>query len=352
MCWEAPTLTDPDKPFNKFRWNDHPTRVGLKGTANALATVMFNKANMDGTNVYGSQENLAKMLRVSTKTVGRAQRELESLGLVRRTETGSGFGRRSNGFVLTMPPAISDISSPHVASISDTFSIPDIDVPHIGHPCPLISDMGVPPIDPLPDPGNKPGSREVGEADISDDRPVDPFGGADDQQESEPGQPVSSSSSSPKAAPPLASQPPSVSSARGQIRHSSPMEGEPTMSQHDPFAPDPFASTSSPSWSDHDPEPERKPTETELFDAAKANLLAALEHGHVELPKAWSAASTTQPMVQDVIAHLMDAGLITDYQPEWGPAQLWLAGRAPSRPTVPAPDPSDPFATPWYVVTQ
>jgi hypothetical protein len=162
------------EPFSKFRWNDHPVRVSLKDTPSALATVMFNKANPDGTKVYGSQENLAEMLKVSKKTVGRAQKQLESLGLIRRISTGSGFGRQSNEFALTMPPpiediAIEDMASSQVVSIEDIPPIEDIGVLHRGHGCPPIGDTGVPPIDPLPDPGNKPGSVE--EPDIFDVRP-------------------------------------------------------------------------------------------------------------------------------------------------------------------------------------
>jgi replication initiation and membrane attachment protein DnaB len=91
--------------FNKFRWNDHPIRVALKGTASALATVMFNKANMDGTKVYVTQETLADVLTVSVRTVRRAQTELESFGLIRCVVKGSNLGTgKPSVYELTMPP--------------------------------------------------------------------------------------------------------------------------------------------------------------------------------------------------------------------------------------------------------
>ena len=116
---------------------------------------------------------------------------------------------------------------------------------------------------------------------------------------------------------------------------------------YDPFATnDPFATAydSSDPWGSPEPT-ERKPTEAERFESAKANLLAALKTGPVDLPKAWSIADTTQPMVQSVIAHLRQSGVIEDYQPTWGPSQIALTGSVPSKARrTQAPDPRDPFA--------
>src|SRR3981189_1743485 len=113
--------------FSKFRWNDNPVRVALKDTAGALANVMFNKANMDGTKVYGSQENLAVMLGVTPRTVRRAQKELETLGLIRCTSKGSGRSGKSSEFVLTMP----ELNTGHGCTEYQTSvtGIPDTGVP-------------------------------------------------------------------------------------------------------------------------------------------------------------------------------------------------------------------------------
>lgn len=151
-----------DAPFNKFRWNDHPVRVALKGTANALATVMFNKANMDGTKVYGSQETYAAMLGCSTKSVERAQAQLMARGLVRRELKGSGRSGKSSEFTLTMPPEIPDTNTRHLDSEIPDISglgIPDTSL-NTRHSCPEyqtsvaeIPDTSVCPIDPLSRPG-------------------------------------------------------------------------------------------------------------------------------------------------------------------------------------------------------
>lgn len=180
--------------FSKFRWNDHPVRVALNGTASALATIYFNKADMDGTKVYGSQENLAAMLKVSVRTVRRAQKELETLGLIRRISTGSGFGGQSNAYVLAMPASIPDISIPdipdtdpfsQVVSIPDTLPIPDTGVRSYRTSVSSIPDTSVRLIDPFLDPGNKPGSlRDKADTEVSaqeqasifDDRPENPSG--------------------------------------------------------------------------------------------------------------------------------------------------------------------------------
>lgn len=128
--------------FNKFRWNDHPARVKLKNTTAAVATEMFNRANMDGTDIYVNQKMMAKTLETSERTVRRALRALESAGLIHCTKSGSNIGRNGgpSEYVLTMPK-------------------------NTGHPCPdhRTSLTGTPDtsdrlIDPLIDPGNRPGS--------------------------------------------------------------------------------------------------------------------------------------------------------------------------------------------------
>lgn len=128
--------------FNKFRWNDHPARVKLKNTAAAVATEMFNRANMDGTDIYVNQKMMAKTLETSERTVRRALRALESAGLIHCTKSGSNIGRNGgpSEYVLTMPQ-------------------------NTGHPCPdhRTSVIGTPDtsdrlIEPLIDPGNRPGS--------------------------------------------------------------------------------------------------------------------------------------------------------------------------------------------------
>lgn len=180
--------------FNKFRWNDHPVRVALKDTAGAVASEMFNRANMDGTDIYVSQEALAARLKASVRTIRRAQKQLESLGLIRCVRKGSNLGRASgpSTYELTMPPKNTghDVRTPdkntgHLGSGTPdtTQRTPDIYDQNTGHPCPEHRTPVSALIDPLIDPGNKPGSLE-GEADtevsaeasIFDDRPETPSG--------------------------------------------------------------------------------------------------------------------------------------------------------------------------------
>jgi hypothetical protein len=171
--------------FSKFRWNDHPVRVALKGSAGAVASEMFNRASMDGTGVYLSQETLAGKLTVNVRTVRRAQKELESLGLIRCVRKGSNLGRAAGPSIyeLTMPPKNTGHLEPGTPDISDK---------NTGHLCPdhrtLVTgtpDTGVRLIDPLIDPGNRPGSSTgeantdvSAEASIFDDRPEIPSGSA------------------------------------------------------------------------------------------------------------------------------------------------------------------------------
>lgn len=127
--------------FSKFRWNDHPLRVKLKGVDAALATVMFNKANIGGTDIYGSQENLAELLGASVSSVYRAQQRLQQLGLIERDgKRGSGRSGRSTKWRLTMPP--------NTGHRSDEYRSPVQEIPVTGDRL----------IDPLIDPGNRPGS--------------------------------------------------------------------------------------------------------------------------------------------------------------------------------------------------
>ncbi|SIM00620.1 Uncharacterised protein [Mycobacteroides abscessus subsp. abscessus] len=130
--------------FNKFRWNDHPARVKLRDTPAMLATEMFNRANMDGTEIYGSQENLAKLLGASVSSIRRAQKRLQELGLIERDgKRGSGRGGRSTKWRLTMPPNTghSDSNTGHRCA---EYRSPVQEIP-------VISDR-------LIDPGNRPGS--------------------------------------------------------------------------------------------------------------------------------------------------------------------------------------------------
>jgi hypothetical protein len=170
--------------FTKFRWNDHPVRVALKGAAGAVATVMFNRANMDGSKVFVTQESLADDLTISIRTVRRAQKELEALGLIRCVVKGNNLGRagRPSVYELTMPPKntghlFAETTGRHPRT-------PDIGVQNTGHRCPEHRTPVSALIDPLLDPGNRPGSLEANtvvsafEASSFADRPEIPLGSA------------------------------------------------------------------------------------------------------------------------------------------------------------------------------
>ncbi|UXA17656.1 helix-turn-helix domain-containing protein [Mycobacterium sp. SMC-4] len=152
-------MTDRPK-FDKFRWNDHPTRVALTGTAGALATVMYNRASADGTKVYGSRKSLAEQLGVDVRTVSRARKRLVSLGLIELVSSGSSYGKQSNEYRLTMPPEPHRTSAPEGTSSGDISELR-------GHLCPTSGDTSVPPIDP----GNRPGSLTT-RGDIPDAPPA------------------------------------------------------------------------------------------------------------------------------------------------------------------------------------
>ncbi|AWG62448.1 hypothetical protein DDT46_00475 [Mycobacteroides abscessus] len=128
--------------FSKFEWNRLPERVRLKNTTAAVASEMFNRASMDGTGVLINQEKMAEKLATTDRTVRRALRALESMGLIRCTEKGSDTGRAGGPsvYVLTMPENTGHPSPEHRTSVTGT---PDTSV--------LL-------IDPLIDPGNRPGS--------------------------------------------------------------------------------------------------------------------------------------------------------------------------------------------------
>ncbi|RIT28647.1 hypothetical protein D2E76_27300 [Mycobacteroides abscessus] len=128
--------------FSKFEWNRLPERVRLKNTTAAVASEMFNRASMDGTGVLINQKKMARTLETSERTVGRALTALVSEGLIWRTKKGSNAGRNGGAsvYVLTMPKNTGHPSPEHRTSVTGT---------------PDTSDRL---IDPLIDPGNRPGS--------------------------------------------------------------------------------------------------------------------------------------------------------------------------------------------------
>lgn len=128
--------------FSKFEWNRLPERVKLKNTTAAVASEMFNRANMDGTEIYVNQKMMAETLGSSERTVRRSLRALESAGLIHCTETGSNIGRNGGPsvYVLTMPKNTGHPSPDHRTSTTGT------------------PDTSGRLIDPLIDPGNRPGS--------------------------------------------------------------------------------------------------------------------------------------------------------------------------------------------------
>lgn len=128
--------------FSKFEWNRLPERVKLKNTTAAVASEMFNRANMDGTGIYVNQKMMAETLETSERTVRRSLRALESAGLIHCTETGSNIGRNGGPsvYVLTMPKNTGHPSPDHRTSTTGT------------------PDTSGRLIDPLIDPGNRPGS--------------------------------------------------------------------------------------------------------------------------------------------------------------------------------------------------
>ena len=163
--------------FSKFDWNMHPARTALTGAAAAVATVMFNRSSMDGTGIYGSQEQIAAEVGVSRRTVIRATAKLTELGLVEQVSRGSGYTGKSSEYRLMMPadkPAgqsNSDIVSSQVTSCVTSTDVTygqdtssdvtyEADSPyvtnrrsdHMRHPVSAghsNSDTGVTPIDPL-----------------------------------------------------------------------------------------------------------------------------------------------------------------------------------------------------------
>lgn len=159
----------------KFRWLKLPEVAGLTGKTAALASEMFSRADMDGTRVYGSQVKLAEKLGTTERTVRRAQERLESLGLITAVgNRGSGRSGKSTEWRLTMPPNTGHLDS-GIPDISR--EIPDMNTGHpelnTGHSCPEyrtsvtgIPDTSVRPIDPLPDPGTKPGSVVEGNTSV------------------------------------------------------------------------------------------------------------------------------------------------------------------------------------------
>lgn len=187
--------------FSKFEWNRNPVRLALKGAAGSVATAMFNRANMDGTRVYVTQQSLADELATSVRTVRRAQKELRALGLIHCVSKGSNKGRAAGPSIydLTMPPTNTGHPQEHRTPMSSVnCGTPDIGDQNTGHSWPEHRTPVSPLLDPSPDPGTKPGSSKeqantyvsAVEASISDDRPEIPsglLGEQDNPSDTDPG---------------------------------------------------------------------------------------------------------------------------------------------------------------------
>ncbi|MFI2841703.1 helix-turn-helix domain-containing protein [Mycolicibacterium sp. PDY-3] len=133
--------------FSKFRWHEVAMRL-TNGITTRVAGVMFDRANMDGSEVYLNNEKLATELGCSEKSIRRARKNLETLGLATLVSRGHNMihaGGRSepSKFRLTMPTTQPDIdvrsTTGHLHNRTSVSTQPDTGVHLI-------------------DPGNKPGS--------------------------------------------------------------------------------------------------------------------------------------------------------------------------------------------------
>ncbi|MFV1355711.1 hypothetical protein ABFV47_01380 [Mycolicibacterium fortuitum] len=165
-----------------------------KGITAQVVGIMFDRANMDGTEVYINNQKLALELGCNEKSIRRARKDIETKGLAVLEKRGIHFvngGSRPSVYRLTMPGS----TQPDIVQVSPQ---PDISVYTTGHSLhnrtsvSTQPDMGVH----LIDPGNKPGSllsnnSEEPDTDVSGDasRPVE----GSDSRESETVEAVSSS---------------------------------------------------------------------------------------------------------------------------------------------------------------
>lgn len=180
------------EPFNKLVWRRTIDQRGLTPTAVLVLNEMFDKADMDGTSIYGSQENIAAKIGKSVESVRRAQKQLRERGLIKLIKSGSSYGKRSSSFELSWPDPDRSIETSPVKSspvIPDLTGHSELTGQNLtghsrgadrsfmrGSP---VTGEGLP--DPLPDPGLNPGlSNEqispVIEADRSTDMTEPPTG--------------------------------------------------------------------------------------------------------------------------------------------------------------------------------
>ena len=161
--------------FNKFRWHEVAVKQ-TKNTAARVVGVMFDRADMDGSRVYINNKKLAAAFGCDEKSIRRARKQIEALGLavlIRKGHNIINGPTASSEYRLAMPASQVDISH----------ATPQVDISTSGHSSPhnrtsasAQPDSSAHLIDPLPDPGNKPGSVLESEADIGLSGSEDPTG--------------------------------------------------------------------------------------------------------------------------------------------------------------------------------
>lgn len=97
------------KPVSRFEWERWLRRVKMSPQAKYLGAMAAMYGDADGSNVRPGVERLARVMKVTERTVKRSLSELREWGFLERTKQGNRHANHTDTYRLTVPSNLLDL---------------------------------------------------------------------------------------------------------------------------------------------------------------------------------------------------------------------------------------------------